>query len=274
MENNIKLYKCYKGTCSKCLNEENPYFTEDEYTELLDANGKIQCPEGHLDCGIQELRPEDYPRQPKDKKKLFLLGGGIIIVLLILGGIFAYINFQKNKVKNVIEIAEKVVGESNIDAAKNALNEAVTKLLVEADLFFTNKDYDKAKQAYNAILALDPNNQKAKQSLSEIDRISLPPQIDKKEDKGEEVTNPSPGRVSKTLKFEYGTYKGDILNGLRDGQGVMTFTERYLISPKDLKKRYAEAGEYVSGTWVKGNIVNGKLFDKNGEQKETLIIGH
>ncbi|MDY0103450.1 MAG: tetratricopeptide repeat protein [Lentimicrobium sp.] len=274
MENNIKLYKCYKGTCSKCLNEENPYLTEDEYKDLLDVEGKLQCPEGHLDCGIQELKPEDYPKQPKDKKKLFLLGGGILILLLIIGGVFAYINFQKNKIKNVVEIGKAVIGDDNIDKVKNTLNEGVTKLLEEANLFFKNKDYEKAKQVYKSILAIDPNNQKAKQSLIEIDRISLPPQIDKKEDKGEKVTDPSPRREFKTLKFDYGTYKGDILNGLRDGQGVMTFTERYLISPKDLKKRYAEVGDYVSGTWVEGNIVNGKLFNKNGEQKETLLIGH
>lgn len=277
MENNFKLYKCYKGTCSKCLNEENPYLTEDEYKDLLDADGKLQCPEGHLDCGIQELKPEDYPKQPKDKKKLFLLGGGILLFLFILGGVFAYINFQKNKVENVVEIAKSVIGDSTINVVENTLNEGITKLLEEADMFLTNKNYDKAKQAYKSILALDPNNQHAKQSLEDIEKTNLPPvQSEKGVEKGKSETGSvkTPAKIAKTLKFDYGTYKGETLNGLRDGQGVMTFTERYLISPKDLKKRYAEAGDYVSGTWVEGNIVNGKLFDKNGEQKETLLIGH
>jgi hypothetical protein len=85
---------------------------------------------------------------------------------------------------------------------------------------------------------------------------------------------PTDKKNNKPITFSYGYYKGEMKNGLRDGQGVMTFTEKYLISPKDLKKRFAEAGDYVSGTWVEGNIVNGKLFDKNGEQKETLLIGH
>jgi hypothetical protein len=111
----------------------------------------------------------------------------------------------------------------------------------------------------------------------EIDKINLPPvQSEKVVEKsnGESGSVKSSVKIAKTLKFDYGTYKGETVNGLRDGQGVMTFAERYLISPKDLKKRYAEAGDYVSGTWVEGNIVNGKLFDKNGEQKETLLIGH
>lgn len=87
MSDNIKLYKCYKGTCSKCLNEEDPYITADEYKELLDADGKVQCPEGHLDCGIQELKPEDYPKPPKDNKKLFIIGGGILVVVLLIAGV-------------------------------------------------------------------------------------------------------------------------------------------------------------------------------------------
>jgi len=203
------------------------------------------------------------------------------IVLLVIGGvawgIYAYINYQKNKVNNVVEIANSVIGDSSINVVKSALNEGVTKLLEEADLFLTNKDYDKAKQTYKSILALDPNNQHAKQSLEEIDRISLPSQavteVSEKEN-GRRKSDQPPARTSKTIEFDYGYYKGDTLNGLRDGQGVMTFTKRYLISPKDLKKRYAEAGDYISGTWVEGNIVNGKLFDKNGEQKQTLLIGH
>lgn len=276
MEQSNKLYKCYKPGCNKADDSDNPFLTQSEYDELM-INGKLICPENHEACGIQELKPEDYPKPPKDKKKLFLLGGGIMILLLIIGGVFAYINFQKSKIKNVVEIGKAVIGDDNIDKVKNTLNEGITKLLEEADLFFTNKDYEKAKQVYKSILAIDPNNQKAKQSLIEIDKISLPPQTGEKVVKGKErekVTDSPPARISKTLKFDYGIYKGDILNGLRDGQGVMTFTERYLISPKDLKKRYAEVGDYVSGTWVEGNIVNGKLFNKSGEQKETLLIGH
>ncbi len=276
MEQINKLYKCYKPGCNKADDTDNPFLTQSEYDELI-IDRKLICPESHEVCGIQELKPEDYPKQPKDKKKLFLLGGGILILLLIIGGVFAYINFQKNKVKALVEIAKSVVGDSNINEVKNTLNEGVTKLLQEADLFLTNKDYDKAKQAYNAILALDPNNQHATQSLEEIDRINTHQiQSEKEVEKGEVESGSvkSSVKIAKTLKFDYGTYKGETVNGLRDGQGVMTFTKRYLISPKDLKKRYAEPGDYVSGTWVEGNIVNGKLFDKNGEQIETLLIGH
>lgn len=99
MSDAIKLYKCIKGTCSKCLNEENPYITEDEYKDLLDADGKIQCPEGHLECGIQEVNPNDLPK-PKTQidKKLVFIGGGVLLVLLIgIGSYFLFVNKSKAK---------------------------------------------------------------------------------------------------------------------------------------------------------------------------------
>lgn len=115
MSNTMKLYKCYKGTCGKCLDEENPYITEDEYKDLLDADGKIQCPEGHLECGIQELRTEDLPKPPTDNKKRLKVFGGIALLILLLGGGgYAYYWYSKVKttvdtVKTTIEIGTDVV---------------------------------------------------------------------------------------------------------------------------------------------------------------------
>jgi len=262
--NNLSVRK------GKCINFGNCKIADTKEIVEINLGDEFKCPE--CDGMLVEVRIEH-------KRKWLFIGGGIILIIgIITWGVFAYINFQKNKIENVVEIGKAIVGDSSISVVKDTLNERVVKLLQEADLFLTNKDYEAAKQAYKSILALDPSNLHAKQSLVEIDKINLPPQpgekVVKKDKGGLVVDPPSHVRISKTLKFDYGTYKGDILNGLRDGQGVMTFTERHLISPKDLKKRYAEAGDYVSGTWVEGNIVNGKLFDKNGEQKETLLIGH
>ena len=40
-----------------------------------------------------------------------------------------------------------------------------------------------------------------------------------------------------------------------------------------LKKRVAKPGDYVVGEYYKGNLVQGKLFDSNNNQNETLYIG-
>jgi len=77
MEPNNKLYKCYKPGCNKADDSANPYLTQSEYDELL-VEGKLICPESHEVCGIQELKPEDYPKKPKDNKKLFLVVASIL----------------------------------------------------------------------------------------------------------------------------------------------------------------------------------------------------
>ena len=274
MEPNNKLYKCYKPGCNKADDSANPYLTQSEYDELL-LEGKLICPESHEICGIQELKPEDYPKKPKDNKKIFIIGAAILCFLVIIGVAFMIIGKTKSKINTGIKVIETVKGI--VDSSKikipNAQLEVLQQLITDADLLLTDKDYDKAKQIYQKILALDPGNEHVKNQLLVLVKLStpqLPPPSAEKTigDEGVSV------KISKTLNFPFGYYKGETINGLRDGQGTMFFNERSIISPKDLKKRYAEAGDYVSGTWVDGNIVNGKLFNKNGDQKETLLIGH
>ena len=53
----------------------------------------------------------------------------------------------------------------------------------------------------------------------------------------------------------------------------MYFNTRQIINPNDPEKRYAEAGEYVSGVFHNGYLVNGKLFGKDKQQKAALFIG-
>ena len=258
----------------KCINFGNCKIADAKEIVEINLGDEFIC--SNPDClgMLVEVRIEH-------KWKWLVFGGGIILVMgLITWGVFAYINFQKNKVKNVVEIAKAVVGDSSINGVKNTLNEAVAKLLQEADLFLTKKDYEKAKQAYKSILALDPSNQYAKQSLEEIDKISLPTQTGGKVvKKGKEglVVDPPPPPPSPTkgkLHFHYGDYIGDLKNGKMDGLGVLKFTERQLISTKDPKKRFAEPGEYLDGVWFDGFFVNGKLIKQDGTLKETVIIGH
>jgi len=75
------------------------------------------------------------------------------------------------------------------------------------------------------------------------------------------------------VKLDYGYYEGPTINDIPNGQGIMYFNERHIINPKDPNKRYAEAGEYVSGVFHNGYLVNGKLFGKDKQQKEALFIG-
>lgn len=229
MENNIKLYKCYKGTCSKCLNEENPYITEDEYNELLDVDGKLQCPEGHLDCGIQELKPEDYPKPPLNIKKLLIIGSVLLAIVIIVGGGYSYFNHQKNKVKTVASAIE--IGISEIESIKK-----------------TNEE-------------------------KEVNTPIEKPVIKNEKSEGDIKAN-SKQKIIKTINFPFGYYKGETVNGLMHGIGTLYFTQSQIISSKDPKKRMAESGDNVNGTWYKGYLDQGKWYSKSGEIKGVINIGH
>ncbi len=69
------------------------------------------------------------------------------------------------------------------------------------------------------------------------------------------------------------SYKGEALNGKPHGMGTMYYKQASLISPKDLKKRVAEPGDYLTGEFYDGNVVQGKLFDSNNAIKEVIMIG-
>lgn len=77
-----------------------------------------------------------------------------------------------------------------------------------------------------------------------------------------------------TIKFSFGYYKGETLNGKMHGYGTLYFTQQQIISTKDPKNRVAEQGDYISGTFYNGFLDQGKWYSKTGEQKGHIIIGH
>lgn len=273
-----KLYKCYKEGCYFRHNHpDGPYLTQSEYDALL-SDGKVICPENNLNCGIQELRPEEYPnrkKQQKNNKKFFIIVGIILILLLLIGG---FIYSSLNKVERITTNVKTSV-------------EQVTDLTKKADSFFGSNDYENAKKTLIEILSLDPDNQHAKQIISEINKIeteSKEPEDDSKEKNSAptitKTTPPPPTTKTPTTTTQSNSnhtkslsdgskYVGEMKNGVLHGFGTYYFKSHQLISKKDLKERYAEAGDYLIGEWYQGNVVNGKLYDGNNNVKEVIIIG-
>jgi hypothetical protein len=241
MENKIKLYRCYKATCNKCLDDKNPYITEDEYNELLDPDGKIKCPEGHSECGIEELTSEDYAKlNPHNgKKKLYAIAGGVLGLIVIIGAITIFSSI-KSKVDQVTDVVKAV--------------EKVTTVI---------SDSDKEIKDANGSAELSKTTTTAAEKPGTITEPA--------------VSKPASELVNvehATVKYDYGYYEGPTKNGLPHGdEGIMHFNQRHLINPRDPEERYAEAGEYVSGIFHDGYLVNGKYFGKNKVQKGTINIG-
>ena len=245
MEPNNKLYKCYKPGCNKADDSDNPFLTQSEYDELM-INGKLICPENHEACGIQELKPEDYPRPPKDHKKLFLIGGGSLSVIIIVVAILFFTT--KSKVEQATDVA-KVVDK----VATSISNSSIVG--------------DKGVKG----------NTEVPSSTQTVDKKETEGTTGKPAIKTEPVGSHQPTEPviveHATVKNDFGYYEGPTKNGLAHGQGIFYFNQRHVINPKDPEERYAEAGEYVSGVFHDGYLVNGKLFGKDKQQKAALFIG-
>ena len=70
-----------------------------------------------------------------------------------------------------------------------------------------------------------------------------------------------------------GSYSGELRSGQPHGMGTIRYNSRILIDSRDTKKRFAESGQSLTGQFRDGRLLQGRLFDRNGNQIETIIIG-
>lgn len=110
----------------------------------------------------------------------------------------------------------------------------------------------------------------------QTDSIKITPPVliaRKKDERKTEIKQESPALKSK-LPFANGDYyEGDVKAGKMHGKGTKHYFKGGLISPNDPMERKAEAGDYIEGDWFNGELYKGKLFDKNGNFKEHIILG-
>lgn len=69
------------------------------------------------------------------------------------------------------------------------------------------------------------------------------------------------------------TFDGTIIDGYPDGYGRYTFKKRRRIDMHDEKERWAEAGDYIDGTWNHGHLNYGDWCSADGTPKEYLLLG-
>jgi hypothetical protein len=79
--------------------------------------------------------------------------------------------------------------------------------------------------------------------------------------------------TSGTVSVEGGTYTGEVKNKQPHGMGTIRYNARTLIDSRDPKKRYAESGQYITGEFYNGRLVQGKLYDNGNNQLESIILG-
>ena len=69
------------------------------------------------------------------------------------------------------------------------------------------------------------------------------------------------------------TFDGTIIDGYPDGYGRYTFKKRRRIDMHDEKERWAEAGDYIDGTWNHGHLNYGDWRSADGTPKEYITLG-
>ena len=224
-----------------CLNFGNcPKADRKEIIELSFTEDFV-CPECQQDL-------VEITQKPNPLKKLLIPGIAILVIGGLIWGGISYVNFQKNKAKTIAEMGKK--GILSLDSIKDSVS-GIGK---------------QAKTEVSTPAAGETSQKPSSGGEEKIidDKTPITPVLGSSE---------KPVKTQKNLKLNFGDYEGETINGLANGQGIMHFNERHIINPKDPEERYAEAGEYVSGVFHDGYLVNGKLFGKDKQQKSALFIG-
>lgn len=173
---------------------------------------------------------------------------------------------------------------------ENELTEDQNKLIADADILFAKKKYLEAKTIYTKVINAVPLNNYVKTQLSRIEKILLTSTTTTVTDKTTKTTTTSETQITnsgntksnkgtksgsgiKSLNLSYARYTGDVKNGKMNGDGTLEFLEDFQIPTVDSeKKRFANKGDKVQGTWIDGKLQQGKRYDKNNKQVETIYL--
>jgi len=78
------------------------------------------------------------------------------------------------------------------------------------------------------------------------------------------------GTGTGTVNVPGGVYKGELKNGKPDGNGSITYHSRTRISPDDMKERYANAGDRVTGLFSNGKVVQVTWYNADGSINQVV----
>lgn len=125
---------------------------------------------------------------------------------------------------------------------------------------------DSQKEAYEKIVNVSDNAQKAVRVYKIYDEPTSKP--------SEAIPNtPSapqkPEITEGTIQLGYGSWKGGIKNGKPDGKGQITFTSSHRVDRSSSTE--ANPGDYFIATYDNGSLISGKLYDRAGNLRQTII---
>ena len=239
MSNPSTKYVCTNLACESYYDTSFIEFSQDEV--VTGANSETCCPK--KDCGLP-LTPLDHYLEEKKKE-----------------------NAEKRK-KLIKNLAIGIVG---------------ILIIIVAIFLFTGKKGPETKTPEPALVVQPATPPPTITQAAPPARVEEPVKVELAPAKPEVKEPAKPKETATTSKAPAGTqtknfadgsrYVGEMKDGKMHGLGTYYYKERQQISPKDLKKRFAEAGDYLIGEFYEGNVVSGKLYDAQNNVKEVVMIG-
>jgi hypothetical protein len=221
-----------------------------------------------------EKQAEKIQKRRNSTLLLYLITIGIVIAgftFLLIPTEQPSINGESDK-KYIENDSDKDGFDDNVDECPNEKGECkgclCSSKVNDSDKDNIPDEEDKCPDEYG-IKALNgcPDKEKPAKKSDEIAKT------DRKVYSENDELNAFKIREDQFLKLPYGTYKGEVRNGKPHGHGTIFFENSHQISLKDLKKRMARVGEYITGEFHEGNLVEGQWFDKNNNLIDVIIIG-
>lgn len=232
-----------KYICEDPLSENNYSVTGKIFEEgelVTDDFGNKKSPDGYDVISLSEFEERKKNEKKQKNKKNIKLIGAIAAGVVLIGGLVFFFSGKSSEVKTD-EIATPPAKETPVVEAPVATPttaEPVTK---------TEAPEAPAPKAVEEV--------KPVPSKKAVNNVATP-------------------KGTQTKKFPGGgKYVGEMKNGQMQGLGTFYYGQHELISPRDMKKRYAESGDYLIGEFYEGKVVSGKLYDASNTLKEVIMIG-
>lgn len=286
----VKKYKCINfGACAKADSQEIIEF------DAMDViSGTPVCPCCHQNT-LQEEIPHGGPSVGKyiaiGVGALVVIGGGIYGVSSMKGGKPAPESITLNHVNKELVVGEKDTLKATIapegaegtvvwlrskdqtlevkDGVVTALKEGTGKIQV------TLKGVDGVKDAIceYTIKAKDLPPVEAPTQEGQNDKENVTGKDDVTKGKKNPKPIPPKPQPSTHKKLGYGSFSGLLKNGKPNGMGTLRYTTSHLIDSRDPKGRVAQPGDYVTGEWKDGKLVQGRWYGSDNTVKGSLMIG-
>ncbi len=110
-------------------------------------------------------------------------------------------------------------------------------------------------------------------NITQVESIGIASNITPTLDTNKEKTQMQPNDKKEGIVFHGNKYVGELKNEVPNGEGVLYYTHKQIVSNNDRSKTIADKGNYLKGKWHNGILEFGVLYGSDHRKIKTIIIG-